>query len=196
MKYIKPLFYLLGFLLVFVSCEKEKNSIEDNKENNDSENEINGETVFKAELSYEGDVFSFNLTGDELPDKVTFLSNQLYFKATNNQQQVLQIKLAGPDLYNSTSGIFRAIPGLPYAIEENLASITFYDPTEQPLTNASTKYIIDNEVVVSKLTENLIIVAYDGDAITGAQLNNTDEGRFNFSLEVNYSNFEIQDMRP
>jgi hypothetical protein len=179
--------------MVFVSCETQNTTHENNTENDDAPN---GEAVFKAELSYDGEVFSFDLTGEELPDKVTYLSNQLYFKATNSLQQVLHIKLAGTDLYNNSSGVFRALPALPYAIEENLASITFYDPTEQPLTNASTKYIIDDEVVVSKLTENTIILAYEGDAITGAQLNNTEEGRFNFSLEVSYSDFELQDMRP
>ena len=179
--------------MVFVACETLSIADDNNTENDDAPN---GETLFKAELSYEGEVFSFDLTGDELPDKVTFLSTQLYIKATNSLQHVLHIKLAGPDLYDNSSGVFRAIPGLPYAIEENLASVTFYNPTEQPVTNASTKYIIDDELVVSKLTENSIILAYEGAAITGAQLNNTEEGRFNFSLEVSYSNFEVQDMRP
>lgn len=188
MKHIKSLFYLIVILMVFVSCETQNHT-----ENDDAPS---GEAVLKAELSYDGEVFSFDLTGEELPDKVTFLSNQLYLKASNSLQQVLQIKLAGPDLYNNTSGVFRALPALPYAIEENLATVTFYDPTEQPLTNASTKYLIDDEVVVSEFTDNLIKLEYEGDAITGAQLNNTEEGRFNFSLEVSYSNFEVQDMRP
>ena len=187
MKHIKSLFYVIVILMVFISCESQNNTGNDDIPK--------GNAVFNAELSYDGEVFSFDLTEEELPDKVTYLSNQLYFKATNSLQQVLHIKLAGTDLYNNSSGVFRAIPTLPYAIEENLASITFYDVTEQPLTNASTKYIIDDEVVVSELTDNSIKLTYEGDAITGAQLNNTDEGRFNFYLELSYSNFEIQDLR-
>jgi hypothetical protein len=191
MKYIKPIYFALSILMIFVACDTV-----DNAETNVANDQGNGKSEFSAKVSYNGEEFNFDLAGDELPDKVVFLSNQLNFKATNNQQQVLSIKLAAPGLYGSISGVFTALPNLPYEIEERLASVSFYNPNERPLTIASTKYLIGNEVLVSKLTENSIILTYEGDAIAGSELNNTEEGRFKFSLELNYSNFEIEDMRP
>lgn len=188
MNQIKRIFYLFSVILLLGACETQ--------DNDDNANQNNEEAKFEAEVSYGEEVFTFDLNGDELKDKVVFMANRVNFKATNDQQQVLNIELAGSKLYESTSGVFPALPNLPYEIEEKQASISFYNPSEQPLTGAATKYLIDDEVVVSKLTNSSIILAYEGDAITGGQLNSPDEEHFNLSLKLSYSNFEIQDMRP
>lgn len=193
MNYLKSFFYLFALTFVLNGCELNADADGDNTDDLSEEN--NGEPKLEAKLSYGGKDFSFTLRGDQLTNKVVFMTSRVNFKATNEKQQVLNIELAGTDLYESSSGVFRALPNLPYESEENLASVSFYDPTEQPLTNVATKYLIDDEVVVSKLSEKSIILAYEGDAITGEQLTNTDNGHFSFSLELNYSNFEIQDLR-
>lgn len=190
MNTIKLFIYLLALTIVFNACEMKGDADFDN-----SNGQNYKEPKLEAEIFYGGKSFTFNLSGEELPDKVVFLSNQMYFKATNDLNQVINIKLAAPDLYSSSEDVFRAIPNLPYSIEDKLAIIQFYAATEQPLTNAATKYAVDDEVVVSEFTENKIVLAYDGNAITGAQLNKYDEEQFNLKLELTYTNFQLTDMR-
>lgn len=190
MNSFKLFVFLLAFSSVLAACEL---NLDADGEEPGEEN--SGVPQLDAEITYGGEVFTINLSGEEVTGNVVFLSNQVYFEASNELDQVINIKIAAPTLYTSTAGVFEAIPALPYAIEEKLASIQFYDPTEQELTNAATKYAIGDEVVVSELSENKILLGYEGDAITGAQLSNTDEERFNLKLELTYTNFRITDMR-
>jgi len=190
MNLLKMILYLLAVKFFFSAFEL--NEVADG---DDSKEQNGGEPKFEAEIIYGGKTFTFDLHGEELSDKVVFLSNQMYFKASNDLNQVINIKIAAPALYRNSADVFQAIPVLPYAIEDKLASIQFYDPTEQPLTNAASKYVIDGEVVVSEFTEEKIVMAYDGDAITGAQLDNTEEAHFNLTLELTYTDFQLTDMR-
>jgi len=190
MNLLKLSFFLLAVAFVSSACE-----LNPDVDGDDPEEQERGEPQLDAEISYGNKVITYSLSGEELTDNVVFLSNQVYFEAANELNQTINIKIAAPALYTNTAGVFEAIPALPYAIEDELASIQFYDPTEQPLTNGASKYAIEDEVVVSELSEDKIVVGYDGDAITGAQLNNTDEGRFNLKLELTYTNFQITDMR-
>jgi len=187
MKLIKTVVCFFSIALLLGACEAQNDD--------DIADQNNGETKLEADVSYGGEVFSFHLSGDELKDKVVFMTNRVNFKVTNDLQQELNIELAGPKLYEGSSGVFSALPNLPYEIDERLASISFYDPSEQPLTSTAIKYLIGDEVVVSKLTNNSIILAYEGDAITGEQLNNPSEGHFKLSINLSYSNFELQDYR-
>ena len=190
MKSLKMILYLLAVTSFFSACE-----LYEDTDGDDSKEQNSEEPKFEAEIIYGGNTYIFNLNGEELSDKVVFLSNQMYFKASNDINQVIDIKIAAPALYSNSADVFQAIPVLPYAIEDKLASIQFYDPTEQPLTNAANKYAIDGEVVVSAFTEEKIVMAYDGDAITGAQLDNTEEAHFNLKLELTYTDFQLTDMR-
>ena len=162
----------------------------------DNSNEQNsGEAELEAAITYVEKVFTLSLSGEELTENVVFLGKQMYFSASNDLNQAINIKIAAPELYSNSADVFQAIPVLPYAIEDKLASIQFYDPTEQPLTNGASKYAIDGEVVVSEFTEEKIVMAYNGDAITGAQLENTEEEHFNLKLELTYTDFQLTDMR-
>jgi len=190
MKPLKMLLFLFAVTSVLIACESGEDMAGD-----ESEDQGSKEPTLEAEIIYGEEVFTFSLSGEELTDNVVFLSNQMYFKASNEFNQAINIAIAAPDLFSKTAGVFQAIPVLPYAIEDKLASIQFYDPTEQPLTNASSKYAIDDEVVVSEFTEEKIVMAYDGDAITGAQLDKTEKDPFNFTLELTYTDFQLTDMR-
>lgn len=189
MNRLKVLSYLLLLASMLMACEKSADNDDDEKDNDKQEAKL------EAKVTYGGETYTFDLTGDELPDNVVFLSHMAYFKATNKLNQVLHFKLAAPSIHSSRSGVFAATPEFPDPIDDRYGIIQFYDPNEQPLTVAATKYATDDELVVSEFTDTRLFITYDGDAITGSELNNGGDEPFNLKLELSYTNFNLTDLR-
>lgn len=173
-------------LLVFGACKK-----------SDEPADENGNSFAESEtIILIGDKeYVFNLSGEEIPDKVVFTDVNVSIKLVNNSDQVLRVKLSGPDIYGKSNLKFMAKPNIPFEVTENLASITLYDPNEVPLTNDATKYLIDGEVSVSKLTTNEIELSYDGEGFPGGNFANNTEGRFEAQLSLKLMDFGLLDIR-
>ena len=177
-----------------LACEKMDDPDDGNDKDGTGE-DGNGIAQSDTRIQIGGTEYVFELAGEEIPDDVIFFNSSVTIKLVNSSGHTLQVELAGPDIFSSSSSEFLATPNIPFEAEENLASIQLYDPTEVPLTNDATKYLIDGIVSVDKLTTSEIELSYEGEGFPGGNFTNNTEGRFDVTLELILTDFGYQDYR-
>ncbi len=185
---------LSALFLGFPACEKMGDPEDGNGEDGKGEDGT-GIAQSDTRIQFGDTEYAFELTGEEIPDNVIFFNSSVIIKLVNSSGHTLQVDLAGPDIYDSSSSEFLAIPNLPFEAEENLASIQLYDPNEALLNNNAIKYCIDGIVSVDKLTTSEIELTYEGEGLLGGNSTDSAEGRLDVTLELMLTDFGYQDFR-